>query len=361
MEKFTTWEDKSCGINPYVPYKRRKVTAATLLLGILLVLVRLPLLAVLLPIALVGAGIEAVVPVWPVKWVIRAVIVRPLVRIVLFVLGYMWIEEDVPSVRRLRLGKLSKKGLKDSECARTRFGATVKRGDILVFNYTCIIDILYIYYRFGSVFGLLHLPEEKSLVLSGLIGACKRAAWSDDDPKSCPSNSPSESARTAHELARVARDSEGSSLAIGADGVKTNGKGVLEYPCVLSEDSYLNDKDSRIHALGIEYTYTNFSPCQPVGTLLSYLFWTCWQPQNCISVNLVPYELRTAETEVRGGDSSSPVDKSARTNLESVRSLVASAVGRRGIKTVQLGRSEYWEFMAYYKQTAGPAGKNKSA
>ncbi|CAK9029346.1 Succinyl-CoA--D-citramalate CoA-transferase, partial [Durusdinium trenchii] len=372
MEKFTTWEDKSCGINPYVPVARKRVGVARGVLGVGLVAVRWMVLGIVAPLLAVAVGISdgVLVWVWPLHALARAVLVKPLVRAVLLLLGYgLGVEESIPDPRRLRLGRLSKQGQEESSVARGSFGATVRAGDVILFNHTNVVEVLYLYYRFGARFAFATLPDGAALSLAGgLWDAVARASHTDPDPKLAPLHAaPAAGLPSDVESLAAAALAKNAPLAIAAEGVRTNGKAVLEFVPAVTKDAFLNGSASRVHLVAFHYPGETWSPANTTSDRLGYLFWSCFQVSNPLSVSLVPHELRVARTQVRtessgdgdgdgngAGEGSSPSAK-----VDRMRSLLATAVGKRGVKTVQLGATQYFEFLQYFRDTAAPAGAGK--
>eukprot|EP00515_Schizochytrium_aggregatum_P007976 CAMPEP_0202074382 /NCGR_PEP_ID=MMETSP0964-20121228/3581_1 /ASSEMBLY_ACC=CAM_ASM_000500 /TAXON_ID=4773 /ORGANISM="Schizochytrium aggregatum, Strain ATCC28209" /LENGTH=147 /DNA_ID=CAMNT_0048641527 /DNA_START=43 /DNA_END=482 /DNA_ORIENTATION=+ len=147
MEKFTRFEDKSCGINPFVLQPRRGGGAAAVA-GMLLAPVRLLVLAtVVAPALALALALQAAAPVAPLRSLLRLALARPLARLALLLLGFWSLQESVPSPQRLRFGHLSPAGSSASERARRAFGATVQAGDVILVNHSSLVDVLYLFAR----------------------------------------------------------------------------------------------------------------------------------------------------------------------------------------------------------------------
>jgi len=258
----------------------------------------------------------------------------------------------MPPQRRLRLGKLSQKGMAASEAARTRYGSTVVKGDLIVVNCTSWIDAVYAFMRFGSDFAVVQLPSGSTVQYAGLFGALARLAWTGTDPTSAPCNGQNQ--LTLNDAVKHA-SARGVPLVCFAEGVRTNGKSVIPFAPVMKDLG----TELRIHVLGLEYSSEGgFAPQNPVGSsAISYLFWLCFQPFTRITANLVPHELRTVETERtnQGGENAPlPVDLSG-----NVRATLAMSVGNRGVKQTSLGIDQYFAFVEYYLENATLAKSKK--
>ncbi|GBG29540.1 Lysophospholipid acyltransferase LPEAT2 [Hondaea fermentalgiana] len=335
MEKFTRWEDKSNGINPFVPNGRQSRALPLAAAGAVLAVVKLVLLFGVGLVLAVGLGLETVVVARPLRALVRLIITRPLVRLMLLLLGFWTIGEALPDPRRLRLGKLSKKGVSDSQEALQSFGRTVRRGDLLLFNSTSIVEVLYLYARFSADFVVPSLPDGNGFKQVGLVGALKRAAYHGIDPSKAPCNGGT---------ARITelQSSANFPLAVFAEGARTNGKAVMEFVPALAQDTAFHDGTTRVHITAFSYPHVAWSPCNPVDGILTYLFRACSMFRNTMYVNLVPYEVWTAERENRANNHPET----------DVRSLLASAVGNRGVKQVALSLSVYFDFLEYYHSSS---------
>lgn len=98
MEKFTQWEDKSCGINPFVPARRSGVSWVRAVPQGIVACVRLvvacPLFLALVLVAAVAQAFGMVLP--PLRLVIHAVLCRPIARILVLDFGVFSISEGIP-------------------------------------------------------------------------------------------------------------------------------------------------------------------------------------------------------------------------------------------------------------------------
>ncbi len=347
MEKFTRWEDKSCGINPFVP-TRLRVGWAAWALGAGLALARLALLAPLVVAVVALGALDEAGGRWA-RALTRAAL-QPLCRLVLLVAGFLRIEERVPDARRLRLGKLSGKGLADSARARDSFGATVGSGDILLVNHAApVVEVLYLFARFGCDFGLVELPAGRTVRRAGLLGALRRAAW----PGGAEASSGAEAGESLAAAAARAGSASGAPLAVFPEGVPSNGKAVLRWlpACVEA----LGAPGGGVHIVAVDFGPSAFLADPTAASLVWYLALLSSQASHAMAVNLVPGELRTAQLEPRSGAAPADEPAPAADAPEQLRALMAACVGPRGVKTVALGPEEYVSFLAYFSQSASEA------
>jgi len=345
MEKFTTWEDKSSGINPFVPSRREPSGLAFNLLGSVLAMIRLVLLVPVFGGAMIAATLATVLG--PLGFVLDFAVGRPLTRFSLFIMGYLWAEEAVLDQRRLRLGKLSKKGMEMSKNATLRFGTTIRGPqDIIIFNFASAIEILYLYSRFGAEFAfpVVSSSDENAVGYAHvkLFGALRRATFTGFDTSEMPANISSH--RTLAEIQTSAR----APVALAAEGVRTNGKAILKFSKTMYSDRSLKTDKIRAHIIGFQFPSKTWTPCNPVSGILATSFWSCFHIRTRLSVNLVPYELWTAETESRSKGSDEYKQEETQNAAKKMRTLLATSVGSRGVKLVDLGTEESFDFQRFF-------------
>lgn len=329
MEKFTKWEDKSNGINPFVPIKASRAKGegilhmfSRLFLAVLLPF-RLVLFGLLLLLTLAADGLSYFLPLALLRRFFKRIIVAPLSRLVLFSLGYWAIHEDIPNYRRLRLGKRI-----DSDVLnRFRFG-TVNAGEVVVSTCTNFAEVLYLSYRFSPEFAVVALPSGEKVIPVGLFGALCRATCSYRNPSQRITERKGVSVNEAAELAKKRARA---SMVVFAEGVRSNGASVLEFTQCLDVTP-----QPLTHLVGFKYVFNRFSPCHTVQGLLWYLVGCFMQAYHVMEVSFIPEELYGVKGEMEGKRS------------EELRRVVALGIGDRGVKTVGLSISDYFSFIDYY-------------
>mmetsp|Transcript_12858 Transcript_12858/g.20951 ORF Transcript_12858/g.20951 Transcript_12858/m.20951 type:complete len:345 (-) Transcript_12858:242-1276(-) len=343
MEKFTKWEDKSNGINPFVPYKQRPRAVPKAILGFILAPFKLILLLLVAILVLLGLALEKAVVVKPARALVRLVLLRPLVFFALKILGFWSIHEAMPDTRRLRLGELSKKGTAATENAMRKFGRTVRSGDAILFNSTSVMEVLYLYARFAADFAVPSLPDGQGFMQVGLLGALRRAAFTGENPAQAPCNG-------GKALVSELQANAQFPIAVFAEGARTNGRALIEFVPAIGKDTNLIDGHSRVHFAAFAYSYKIWSPCNTVNGLLKYLWQACTMFNNSMIVNVIPYEVWTAERKNKGNQETD------------LRSLLASAVGKRGVKQVALTHKVYFDFLLHFhKQSPSTSGSKAKA
>ena len=358
MEKFSKWNDPSTGINPFAPSKGSLRSAPKSLgaklpraiAGILLSLVRLPLLVIVAPLIVIADVIQIIVPLWPWRKLVRWLLLSPLCRLALFLLGYWNIVERVPDYRRLRLpaGNRSRR-----KVPKMHFGHGIASSSIILCNHTSFVEVLYLSARFGADFassdlGSNALVRRCSVVATILASVSGPARAVSDSTKSAP---------TLAELAAMASSRSGAPLAILVEGtgVRSNGSAILKFSdaaCAALENEAEN---LCIHLLGFKYDASQFSSSYTVGSSLAYTLRSCFQIANGMSAWHLAHSPRIGFLP-----STKTLDDKERAHVassEGLRGLLAAIVGPRGVKCVSLGAAEYVSFLEYWSASA--AGKVK--
>ncbi|KIK99255.1 hypothetical protein PAXRUDRAFT_822948 [Paxillus rubicundulus Ve08.2h10] len=162
MEKFSAFRDPGTGIQPFLPQLPPSENAfyATSLAPIrgTLAVIRSLLVIVIafLHFILVNVLCTILIPIPPLRRLVGGVSTVVLARLVLFVLGFVWIPEVLVARRRGKSPEIP---------------WSPKAGDIIVSNWSSWIDILWLSYRFNPVFvlpladepmPLLHSPNDST-------------------------------------------------------------------------------------------------------------------------------------------------------------------------------------------------------
>ena len=338
MEKFTSWDDRATGINPFIEVKTKPRSILTILIGIILGIIRIPFVLLFFAILLVCELIVWIVFLPPLRRLLKILLVAPVARLLLFSLGYHFIQENVPDHRRLRLGRLP------SSFKVPGFGATVKNGDVILCNHTSFVEVLYLTWRFGAEFVQVDLPNGTTTSFISLLQTLRKACrnYMVTNHRNDISTNGKEN---IWDVVKKAGRNSNAPVVIFAEGIRSNGKALLKFPVVI-EELVNTTKDQRIHLLGFKYQTNSFSPSYSVGTFSSYLFGTLFHPNHSMKVHIVSHELRTINND------------KASTNIETIRPMLAQVIGERGCKCVDLSIKEYFAFLDYYKDNK--QGKKRS-
>ncbi|KAF9226457.1 hypothetical protein BS17DRAFT_727900 [Gyrodon lividus] len=145
MEKFSAFRDPGTGIQPFLPLVPPAENAflATSLAPIrgTLAVIRSLLVIVIafLYFILVNVLSMILIPIPPLRRLVGAVSTVILTRLVLYVLGFMWIPEELVARKRGKFPEIP---------------WSPKAGDIIVSNWSSWIDVLWLSYRFNPIFVL---------------------------------------------------------------------------------------------------------------------------------------------------------------------------------------------------------------
>jgi len=298
-------------------------------------LLRLIFLCLVLPLTILLDTVASFVPLWFIQRLLKRLIVAPLCRLILFLLGYIYISEKVPDPRRLRLARL-KKGSQIPG-----FGSSVKSGDVIFCNSTSIVEVIYLAYRFSTDFAAVALPEGDKVITHNLWSGLRRvgAPFEEKKVRKSAGNRVTLAAAASRALAN------GAPLAFFPEAVRSNGVAVLNFTPAAET---AKGNGVRKHILAFKYHYKKWSPCHTVGGLRSYVFASCFQLYNTMEVSMVPHELRLISYNGKTQkDLNSQSDSESLSESEHLRSLLAMAIGERGAKLVNLGSSEYFAFLDY--------------
>ena len=211
MEKYRRFSDQGTGIQPFVPMRCTESAVTRFLITPVVLLLRFPLVFVFgVLIAVFGvvlpAAVGALVP--SLGQLLRSLLLKPLLRILLLVLGVNFTHRTWPlSVDRPE-------------------SPYYAGGDIVVTNFCSYVDVLYHALRLAPVFAFAHDDTDGTtrVVTLGLIGAMRYAAASYETQLTAYENS-----TTVAEASAMAAQ-RGAPLVLFFEGTPTNGKGVLAAP-----------------------------------------------------------------------------------------------------------------------------------
>jgi hypothetical protein len=168
MEKFRVFTDEAVGVNPFVqqPYKS---SLTRNVVGALLLVVRVPLLAIIVPLLVASNIVGSALPGLPGR-LTRAVLERFFARLVLLVMGFTSLPSTSPHRQAVRLRPSPSRPLQ-----------TVRGGDVLVAPSSSYVDVLYASAAYAPVFAFPCAASSSSggggaglLEVVGLVEALRR-------------------------------------------------------------------------------------------------------------------------------------------------------------------------------------------
>merc|ERR1711871_536009 len=104
---------------------------------------------------------------WPYRYFVRWLLLGPLCRLLLYILGFWVVTERVPDVRRLRIATAAKK----KRGKKATFGAGISSGDLVLCNHTSFVEELCLASTIRPDFATNSLTRSSSIVSSLWRGA----------------------------------------------------------------------------------------------------------------------------------------------------------------------------------------------
>jgi len=111
MEKYSHWRDSGTGIQPFLPLKSPKSNSVvddilyylnTFILGPPIAIFRLLCISVIFILFLIQNAILKIIPISSIKWLLGRIIFTSEIRLVLFHLGFIWIDSQKVTLTRGR-------------------------------------------------------------------------------------------------------------------------------------------------------------------------------------------------------------------------------------------------------------------
>ncbi|KAG1440174.1 hypothetical protein G6F56_012024 [Rhizopus delemar] len=149
MEKYSRWRDAGTGIQPFLPPVPPRTDSSFFVIltngvhtisGSAQGLVKIPIilslgLFYLLFVPILGTLLT---PIKPLKRLWQTLFSTTLIRLILFFMGFFHIKTETVSIRKSRNSTGSE--------------GSIKKGDVIITNWTSYVDILYLAYKFNPVF-----------------------------------------------------------------------------------------------------------------------------------------------------------------------------------------------------------------
>lgn len=340
---------------PFTPKKENLLLFCfRTLLGSLLLVLRVPLLLITLPYILLVDSIFSQLGDSSLQNVLKRILVVPIVRVCLLLLGYVMIEEKVPDPRRIGLGKVPKDVLVGFRTALQG----VKRGDVVVCNLTNFVQVLYLYCKLLPSFTQISLaaetqqPGEQVIFKAGLLATMLYASadYSLRSLRQTDLATLSEKDIIYREamkddLITVSSRVSSRVLILFPEVVRGNGTGMLRFaPAAQSLLSALARQEttgtqSRVHLLGFSYQYVRRSPHHTVGSRAGYVLSSLMSVTHHMVVQFVSHAVLNHHQL--------PLEQRKEIEADRLREILAKICGKK-VKCVNLGVAEYFSFLDYY-------------
>lgn len=330
MEKFSKFTDETVGVNGFVqqPYKPSFCSRFT---GLLWLGIRLPLFLILGTIVYaVEILINICSGITPLTSLLRIVFERPLVRALLFCLGFHRINGIYsPHKQSIRL-----------RSSASRPTHAIKNNDILLVNHSSYIDILYLVYAYSPLFVIRN--NEGKLITVPFLQAISfyrsQTFYSTVSPLEKNTNQKDKITETS--VKELLNREYSSPLVIFPEQAPSNNKVILSFPSFIQSigdassidntnavgnDKSNNKRQRRFHILGLKYddVHTNgtkqfgtgqnpgkldlsssslLSPCLVTGSIIYHGLSLMMQSSNRLSIWQLPvgYDPQPLDYSVNG-------------------------------------------------------------
>ncbi len=297
MEKFNRWSDPGTGINPFVPLSSKQGRSLCSKLyqfsvSLVLAVLRIICLVVVFTVYFLFHNVFAVIPINVIKRPLVRTNDMVFVRLILAILGFWSIGASFADRNRLRL----RGGKKSSRASGV--GSSVKAGDIIICNSTSFVEVLFLTYSFSPVYANVVTTngtfESAAVVEESFFQTLRRSIRSDPLPVS-------KTKTTLKKLSSKYKTTMGPPIVCFAEGIKTNGNGVLAFPPIFDG---LTFEQNNIHLLGFTYSSrATYSPTFPIGNYLYHIYSVCAQLSNKMSIVMLPADEFVAPPERSSSDS----------------------------------------------------------
>ncbi|KAI9348380.1 hypothetical protein BD770DRAFT_421413 [Pilaira anomala] len=248
MEKYSRWRDAGTGIQPFLPPVPPRTDSSILVtlsnvlhivIGPIQAIIKIILISLLglLYILFVQVLGSLLTPIAPLKRMWTSLFSKVLLRLVLFLAGFFHIKTETVSIRKSR----GSTGRVESN--------RVKKGDVIVTNWTSYIDVLYLASKYNPVFTQVYIESDKVKMISlweaiRLVGKIPESKPNDQDQ-----------VYTVKELSIKAKESGWGPIVVFAEGATTNGRALLKFAHVFKDYS-MDDKEASFQIMAF-----NDSPC----------------------------------------------------------------------------------------------------
>eukprot|EP00386_Alphamonas_edax_P010081 GDKI01032829.1.p1 GENE.GDKI01032829.1~~GDKI01032829.1.p1 ORF type:complete len:335 (-),score=77.33 GDKI01032829.1:189-1193(-) len=327
MEKYRQYADHGTGVHPFIPawsnYKPSFITQALKFIVMFPVsILRYTLFGVTLLSLFLAYLLTSLIPIPPVKRLLRRLLYGALCRTALLLLGFFSAKELPVDHRRLKL----RQPLKEQH------GSALKHctnGTLVVCNYTSPCDVLYLAGRLAPTFAVVH--EDGTLSAVGVFGALGHALGF--KLKEGTGNF-----KTITSLCHSAKQHGWGPVVYFPEGCKSNGSCVLAFKQECWGEGFPED----VCVVGVVYGRTGaYTPHHTVNSGWWHLYRMCYEPYHTLTLTAVgPSDVTPT---IKG--------KPATEQSDTVRNLLSRVCGN--LPLVNSTAEQLAEFEAYWRNTQG--------
>ncbi|KAF9977609.1 hypothetical protein BGZ73_005463 [Actinomortierella ambigua] len=361
MEKFSRWRDAGTGIQPFLPPVPARQNTSTLesLLSVFSMVIKPVLgLAKLLVVAVVSMimfifvdGIGSLLaPLPPLHRAYRRLFLSVFARLLLMLLGFVWIKTETVTLRRGRSA-----GAAASASKKASGKKAFPWGQIIVSNWTSYIDVLYLAFRYDPVFTQIY-PETLTVREVSMWKAMELSG-------SYPELAPPQGVQ-AYPLIDFLKNTQQKGrgpVVIFAEGTTSNNRALLKF-VPLFRKFQIPETNVDINILAFKYEYQKFCPTITVRfdrkAQVGHMLRTCAQFYNQLTVKSLAAEERpsNAHFSTLSGLASTPSGLAAGvvesvTDEDALGSVIQNLMGQISrLRKTGLGVQDKADFLDFYVQ-----------
>eukprot|EP01126_Amoeba_proteus_P054998 TRINITY_DN6797_c0_g1_i7.p1 TRINITY_DN6797_c0_g1~~TRINITY_DN6797_c0_g1_i7.p1 ORF type:complete len:331 (-),score=46.29 TRINITY_DN6797_c0_g1_i7:167-1159(-) len=273
MEKFNRWADPRTGIQPFLPPLAEPTNLLCwffqwFILGPILFIIRLPFILTFALLLFCTDFLCSMIPLPSVRRLLRRLFHFVLVRLLLFFMGFWYIDSTYAVSRRR------------TPIPSNSPGQGITRSHVIVSNHNSYVDVLYLAYMFSPTFTATanywqngELRQEGVAVKQTLFQAIWEVVLQ-----------PKRTFSECEPLDEILSTSDGP-VVVFPEGTTVNGKVLLG--CIPVISGTTNISKLNIHVVAFKYRNNLFSPVYTIGSFWLHLIKLCSQVNNQLSVTYV--------------------------------------------------------------------------
>jgi len=330
MEKYSHWRDSGTGIQPFLPLKNLNSNSSldnilfflnTFVLGPPLATIRLILISLIFLIYLIQNIFINIFPNGSLKWLFGKLLFTWESRMVLFYMGFNWINSQKVTLTRGR--KHAKKE-----------NIKVSHGDVIVCNCQSYIDIIYFLSKFNPIF--VKIFETGKVKPVSFLEAIKNIG-------SYPQLKEEEGAISLKDVINESKKNKMGPIIVFPEGTTTNGKGLLKFLPVFKD--FTPKDDITLHVYTIKYQFYGHNISYTVGSKFIHLYKLCTKVNHNMTVKYLSSE------ESQFNDVAAQADLPNSIIEGQLGAHISKLIGQvLRIRKTGLGAKDKQEFLDYYNE-----------
>jgi len=275
MEKYSHWRDSGTGIQPFLPLKSPKSNSVvddilyylnTFILGPPIAICRLICILIILAFYLIQNTFLKFIPLSSIKWLFGRLIFTLEARLVLFNMGFLWIDSQKVTLTR---------GRKHARKEDTN----ISHGDVIVCNCQSYVDVIYFMFRFNPTF--VKIFESGKIKPISFLNAIKFTG-------SYPELKEEENAVSLKDIIKESKEKKIGPIVIFPEGTTTNGRGLLKFLPVFKD--FTPKDDINVHVYSIKYQFHGRNISYTVGSKFSHMYNLCSKIYHVMNVKYLSAE-----------------------------------------------------------------------